>query len=123
MCTTIDRNPGKFQSETCITKFAYFWMLNGDGDTQSDDDGTTEVLLAGPFDHDSVIEYAVENADHAVCTECYETLRAVKNILLRESSDGFVSSDTDVDAAGLWAEWERSAQASEDELIDFLLSV
>ena len=125
MCTNIDRHPGKFEVESCITRYAYHWALNGDGDTQSDDNGHYEIVFSGPFTSDSIADMEIV-AQSIVCFECYGTLRRATNILLFESSDGFVTSRINLSAqeiADWWTYWERQAEASEDELVDYSVSV
>ena len=122
MCTSIDRHPGKFEGESCITSYAYHWSLEGDGDTNSAEDGTSETLILGPFDMASIYDYQTTWHTH-VCRDCYNEILLAENILLNEGSTGFVTSDLNVNVVKWWAAWERYAQATEDELVDYLVSI
>ena len=113
MCTSIDTQPGKFEGESCITHYAYHWLLEGDGDIESNGNGHSETLLLGPFDVASIVDYSLSDSVYAIlCDECFRDITNATNILLTERSDGFVTSETNVDVADwedYWKHWHSLA--------------
>jgi hypothetical protein len=83
MCTRIQRNPGKFEGEGCITKAAWEWAMDGMGDELGDTEEETPTVFNGPF---TVAD------SQGMCKECKVALKTTTKIELYESSNGFVTT-------------------------------
>lgn len=83
MCTKIERNPGKFEGESCITKLAWEWMMDGGANEDGDTDEGTPSIFLGPF---SIREVS------GMCEQCQDMLLHASKLELYEDSNGFVTT-------------------------------
>ena len=85
MCALIERHPGKFESESCITKVAYDWLIDGMADEYGSTEEGTPDIFYGPFTD--------ATSDNPICDECLAEILSAKEIRLWESNDGFVTTE------------------------------
>ena len=81
MCTKIQRNQGKFKGEGCITKAAWEWMMDGDGEEIGGCEGNNfNLLFKGPFSEDD---------KKGLCDECQHELNNATSVQLMGDENGF----------------------------------
>ena len=92
MCQTREKHPGKFEGETCITRFAYYYVGLGDG--LEDENDSRCIVLKGPFSYSEIGKYQNDMRDY-ICPDCWRDILNAKAIHQWEDSQGFEYSEVD----------------------------
>jgi len=99
MCN-VNHGPGKFETETCITVWAYDMMLNGfQDDTEYDENENPLDIFNGPFNEAELIAWidagfglTLGGDTVGLCLECLEDMKTVAQVKFWQDSYGFAYS-------------------------------
>mgnify|MGYP001575530879 CR=1 FL=1 len=86
MCQTIEKHLGKFEGEPCVTKFAYYYVMNGNG--VPDERDSKYMVLKGPFSKPELYSYQ-KDTDQSLCSDCWFDILNAKEIYQWEDTQGF----------------------------------